>query len=111
MSITEDDIRKASEVEDTEEPAYSASEILEKIQAAGGRIYRGRELVVFCLIQDRDVLRWLLLLGAKLHAGGRDGYRRSSDGPIEYDLYLHIIPTSGEQTWWEAAGPYLSKAR
>lgn len=111
--LTKDDMRKALDAEDAEAPVYTQPEIMAKINESGGRIHRGREVVVFCLIQNRDILRWLLLLGAKFHAGIREGYRRTDDGPTEWDLYLHLIPTSDaeEHTWWESSEPYLARRR
>lgn len=110
--IGEEDVKRALDAEEAEEPAYTATEILEKVVASKrGRVGRGRELTVYCLIQDKMLLRWLLLLGAKFFAGSRDGYRRSTEGPIEWDLYLHIIPTKGDETWWEAAEPFITEQR
>lgn len=110
MSVTEEDVRRALDAEEAEEPAYTATEILEKLAQSGAKIHRGRELVVFCMTKERHVLRWLLVLGAKFHAGQR-GYKRSQEGPVEWDLYLHVIPVKGEESWWEAAGPFVGKAR
>ena len=97
------------------EPAqYTADELVAVIRERGGRIYRMREIVVFCLTTDPEVARWLLNLGGSSflphHATAANapvpgGYLRSPEGPYEWDIFIHVIPVLGEKRVWEAAGP------
>ena len=97
------------------EPAqYTADELVAAIRERGGRIYRMREIVVFCLVNDPEVAQWIFSLGGisfvPPHAGVEHvhppgAYKRSSTGPLEWDIFIHTIPVLGEKRIWEAAGP------
>jgi hypothetical protein len=93
------------------EPEHDAEELLDYISDRGGRIFRLREVSVFCLTQDEELARWLLSKGGKSFSpphlprppGPNHAYRRYTGGPWEWDIYIHIIPVKGERTIWEAA--------
>lgn len=94
-------------------PEFTAEQLLAEMRERGARVYRMREHAVFALTKDPECARWLLGLGARpytpRHSEGSfdlpvGGYRRAKDGPTEWDLYVHIIPVSGEQTLWQACG-------
>jgi len=97
-----------------EPPAYDADQLVAEIRRRGGRVYRMREVVVFCLTNDPEVADWLFGLGGSsflpryatadptLPPGS---YKRAQGGPLEWDLYVHTIPVLGERRVWEAAGP------
>jgi hypothetical protein len=95
-------------------PQFFADELVKEIRARGGHVLRMRESGVFALIRDVELARWLVKLGAKAyrppwaelaHTDGPMGaYKRAHDGPIEWDLWIHIIPVLGEESVWQAAG-------
>ena len=93
-------------------PRFTAEELLDHIAERGGRIFRMTEVGVFCLTQDEDLARDLMRMGGKsflpthldpVDLGPKRAYRRYNDGPWEWDIYIHIIPVSGETTIHEAA--------
>ena len=97
-------------------PDFTADELLDEIEERGGRIFRMREPAsVFCLTQSEDLAGWLMHLGGKSFApphllpsqlGEKRAYRRTKDGPWEWDIYVHVIKVAGEKTIWEAAGAF-----
>ena len=95
-------------------PQFTADELVAEIRARGGRVYRMREIVVFCLTNDPEVAEWIFRLGGVSfvapHAGVEyveppGAYKRASGGPLEWDIFIHVIPVIGEKRVWEAAGP------
>ena len=95
-------------------PQFYADELVKEIRRRGGRVLRMRTAGVFTLTNDREVASWLLALGASPYRppwaeqafedGPMGAYKRAHDGPLEWDLWIHIIPVLGEETIWEAAG-------
>ena len=85
----------------------SAVELIEKIRESGGRVYRMREEpFVFVLTGNRKLAMRLLDLGGKVWthmAHAEEGYLRARPDVREWDIYIHQIPVTGEQTMWEAA--------
>jgi len=97
-----------------EPPQYTADKLVREVRKRGGRVYRMREIVVFCLTNDEQVAAWLLDLGAHpfrpwsfTQTGSKTpgAYLRAPEGPIEWDLFIHTIPVAGEKRIWDAAGP------
>jgi len=91
----------------------TAAELLAEIRAREGRIFRMREHHVFVITNNPDTAQWLLGMGGLPYRPvGQNpswdyplgAYRRSREGPPEWDIYVHIVPVSGPQTIWEAAG-------
>lgn len=97
------------------EPAqYDADTLVAEIRRRGGRVYRMRDIVVFALTNDPEVASWIFKLGGTsflphygsvAHVEPHGSYRRASGGPLEWDIYVHTIPVTGEKTIYEAAGP------
>jgi hypothetical protein len=94
------------------EAEYTADELIAEIAERGGRIYRMRAVLAFCITSDPELAEWLVKLGAcgYLPVGAErtldvpvGAYRRARGGAIEWDLYIHTIPVRGEKTIWEAA--------
>jgi hypothetical protein len=95
-------------------PSYTADKLLREIRRRGGRVYRMREIVVFCLTNDEEVAAWLLDLGGHPFAPRSfrltetkvpGAYLRAPEGPLEWDIFIHTIPVLGEKTIHQAAGP------
>jgi hypothetical protein len=91
----------------------TAEEFLAKLRERGGRVYRMRQLAVFCLTDSPETAQWLLDLGGVPYlprnatpgeVTPRGAYRRARRGKVEWDIYIHTIPVQGEETIWEAAG-------
>ena len=83
--------------------SLTANTLLRRIHQAGGRIFRMREICVFCLTTDEQLAKWLLELGGYAFARGGSYLRDSVTGKREWDIYIHTIPVSGAKTIWEAA--------
>jgi hypothetical protein len=94
-------------------PSVSARSLLQKIMDDGGRIYRMRELLVFVLTDKPDLATWLLSLGAKsyvprgsqqmLQVAPLGSFRMARGGKPTWDLYIHTIPVTGDESIWHAA--------
>src|SRR5262249_41455893 len=76
-------------------PQFTAEQFLQELRHRGARIFRMREVFVFCLTNDPDVARWLLELGARpykpfgtdVSLGGPMGaYTRAKGGRAEWDM-------------------------
>jgi hypothetical protein len=91
----------------------TAEELLSRIRERGGRVHRMRDgYAVFCLTDDPEVARGLMLMGARPYRAVGDGpphpstppggYLRAKGGKIEWDLQLNTIPVEG--SLWSAAG-------
>ena len=80
----------------------TARELLTLIREKDGRVFRTQSEGVFVLTRSRELYEWLLRLGASKFSGG--AYLRCSDGPVEYDCYIHRIPVTGGESVWGAAG-------
>lgn len=97
-------------------PEFDAEGLLDHIAERGGRIFRMPEVSVFCLTQDQELARDLMRWGAKSFLpthfspsdlGPKRAYKRGGpDSPWEWDIYIHIIPVSGDTTIHEAAAAY-----
>src|SRR5215471_8450521 len=92
-------------------PRYTARQLLGLIHRKGGRVYRMREILVFCLTTDPELAQWLIELGGKpylpagmtpAHAHG--GYLRARGGLTEWDIYIHTIPVKGDATLHDLTG-------
>lgn len=90
--------------------APTARQLVLTIRRRGGRIYRMPQTLVFCITNEPALAEWLLELGGKAYLPAHTtpgsmvgGYKRAADGPLEWDIYIHTIPVSGEKTIWEAA--------
>lgn len=90
----------------------TAAEFLDRIKAMDGKVFRMREHHVFVITQNPELAEWLLgLKGLPYRPVGAKpswdfplgAYRRSREGPPEWDIYVHMLPVSGEETIWEAA--------
>ena len=90
-------------------PVLTARLLLRRIRQEGGRVFRMPDTLVFCLTNDPKLAQWLIDIGGKayLPAGSEPGmaagYKRASDGKLEWDIYIHTIAVDGELTIWEAA--------
>ena len=91
----------------------TAAEFLDEIRAQGGKVYRMREHHVFVITRNAQLAERLLKLrGLTYRPVGANpswdfplgAYRRSREGPPEWDIYIHAIPVSGDETIWQAAG-------
>lgn len=83
----------------------TAAELVEKIRGHGGRLYRTRSAPsVYVLTTSGPLAARLLQLGARPQAGTSDdgSYKRTRNGPREWDLWVHTIKCAGEETLWEA---------
>ena len=93
------------------EPLREAAELLAEIHERGGRVFRMSEPdKVFCLTTDVGLAEWLVKLGARPFAPANadqtlnfmpGAYKRAKNGTVEFDIYVHTIPTEG--SLWEAA--------
>lgn len=91
----------------------TAAEFLDRVREMDGKIYRMREHLVFCITQNDELAAWLLSLkGARPYRPRAasptwqtplGAYKRTKESPAEWDIYIHTIPVSGEETIWEAA--------
>jgi hypothetical protein len=88
----------------------TAHELLAAIRAEGGRVYRSREPgAVFTLTSDPLLATRLQRIGGHSHGTSKGdttppgGYPRAQNGPVEWDIVLNAIETSGDETIWEAA--------
>jgi hypothetical protein len=81
----------------------SAAELVSKIRERGGRLFRMKDVeMVFVLTTDSELAHALVRMGGRYNGGG--GYTRSRDPVVvEWDVWIHQIPVSGEATIWEAA--------
>jgi len=91
-------------------PAFTARQLLNRIRRGGGRIYRMRMASVFVLTTNEQMALWLIKLGGKRYtpinadpSTPAGSYKRTPDGQIEWDVYIHMIPVFGDTTIWEAA--------
>lgn len=99
-------------------PTMSARTFLRQIKRKGGRIYRMRETCVFVLTNDGDLAAWLLSLGGKAYlprgaeqsliAAPLGAFRMAKGGNPTWDIYVHTIPTLGDESLWEAAATFNS---
>lgn len=91
----------------------TAEALVERIRARGGRIFCMPTRMVFCLTQDTVLRDGLIELGGRYHTykdvGGEQGYRLSRDmkAPVEWDVWVHMIPVDGPTSIYEAAGGLL----
>ena len=94
-------------------PPFFADELVKEIRDRGCHVLRMRYVGVFALVRDKELAQWLVDLGARpyrppwaelISEGPLGAYKRAHDGPIEWDLWIHIIPVLGEESIWEAAG-------
>ena len=92
-------------------PILSARELLQAAQRRGGRIFRMREHHVICITRNQETASWLESLGGLPYrpfgiaaSAEFGGYRRAKDGPVEWDIYIQMIPVAGDETIWQAAG-------
>jgi hypothetical protein len=94
----------------------SARTLLRQIKRRGGRIYRMRQTLVFVLTNDGDLVTWLLSLGGNtyvprgseqtLMAAPLGAFRMAKGGDPTWDIYVHTIPTLGDESVWEAAATF-----
>jgi hypothetical protein len=84
----------------------TAQELVAMIRERGGRLFRMESVeMVFALTTDRGLADDLVRMGGRYNGGGA-GYTRSRDPVVvEWDVWIHQIPVSGEATIWEAAAP------
>jgi hypothetical protein len=88
----------------------TAKRLIERIKARGGRVFCMDSRMVFCLTTDEALRDGLVELGGRYHSnpstkqGGPGGYMRAREGPLEWDIWIHMIPVDGETTIYEAAG-------
>jgi hypothetical protein len=97
-------------------PTMSARSLLRQIKRRGGRIYRMRQTLVFVLMNDGELAEWLLALGGKtyvprgaeqtLMAAPLGAFRMAKGGDPTWDIYVHTIPTLGDESVWEAAATF-----
>lgn len=105
-----------SPTENNEQPLLSAARFLREVHRQGGRVYRMPEIYVFCITSNPDLAAWLIKLGAtpyqprgtvrSIHMLPLGAYERARGGTVEWDLYIHDLPVSGEETIHEAAGRF-----
>jgi hypothetical protein len=81
----------------------TAEDLVRRVRANGGRVYRMIDPPkVFVLTNDEKLALGLEKIGAK-GLGEYMRARATHGGIKEWDLWLNMIPVSGEQTVWEAA--------
>ena len=95
------------------EPDRSAAELLAEIRERGGRVYRMQAPdKVFCLTDDVDLAESLVKQGAKPFSPPNadqalrwmpGAYQRAKGSKVEYDVWVHTIPT-GDHSLWEELG-------
>jgi hypothetical protein len=83
------------------EPPQDAAALLAEIRERGGRVYPMRGDAVFCLTDSAELAEWLLKLGGKpfnprnnMHQHTPGAYLRAPGGKIEFDIWIHQIPTA-----------------
>lgn len=81
-------------------PPPTAAELLASIRERGGRVYRMREARVFCLTDSAELAEWLQDQGGSGYTPSVS-YQRAKGGTIEYDVWIHRIPTSDRTLWQE----------
>ena len=99
---------------------YTAAQLVAEIRERGGRLHRMREVCVVCLTTSEETAEWLRKLGGKLFTppgltpelrGPRGGYVRDREtGLVEWDIYVHTIEVTGDESIWEAAAPVEASA-
>jgi hypothetical protein len=92
------------------DPERTAAELLAEIRDHGGRVYRMQAPDrVFCLTDDVKLAESLVQQGAKPFAPPNadqglswmpGAYQRARDSKVEYDVWVHTIPT-GDHSLWE----------
>lgn len=94
-----------------QDPPLPAAELLAEIRARGGRVFRmvGPDKV-FCLTDSAEMAEWLVKKGGKGFAPPNadqtlhympGSFKRARDGKVEFDVYVHTIPTSDHSLWEE----------
>jgi hypothetical protein len=95
-----------------DKPPPSADELLDRIEAEDGRVFRMREAAVFVLTSNPALAQWLISIGGSPYLprnmyptddAVRGAYRDAKDGPLKWDIYVHRIEVTGEEGVWEAA--------
>lgn len=83
-------------------PEWTSEALIAEIRGQGGRVYRLREQLVFCLTNNPELAEWLVEIGGQPYApNGHTGgaYPRARDGSVEFDIYLQNIPVNGPSLW------------
>jgi hypothetical protein len=108
-----------SPAEPTPPGVPTAVELVAYIREHDGRVLRMQAENVICLTHNHELVGWLLEHGARQHSPRivnhydhdvslgsipAGGYRRAHDSEqLEWDLSIHPMAVSGEQTIWDAA--------